>query len=212
MDVTGQSDHEQKALWNGLAGQAWVDAPQLVDHASRPLDAFEPGSVDTILSRFGVMFFDDFVRAFANLRSAAGGDAALRVIAWRSAEENPFMTTAERAAAPLLPNIPARHPDAPGQFAFADRRRVRDILEQSGWAEIDIQPIDVACSLPETALVGYLSRFGPLGRVFPTLDEPTRTQVIETVRPAFDRYVHGADVGFTAACWMIGARGATRGR
>lgn len=48
------------------------------------------------------------------------------------------MTTAERAAAPLLPNIPIRQPDAPGQFAFADRRRVHRVLEQSGWAEIDI--------------------------------------------------------------------------
>ena len=83
--------------------------------------AFEPASFDMIISRFGVMFFDDSVRAFANLRRAARDDAELRFIAWRSAAENPFMTTAERAAAPLLPNLPARRPDAPGQFAFADR-------------------------------------------------------------------------------------------
>jgi ubiquinone/menaquinone biosynthesis C-methylase UbiE len=83
--------------------------------------AFEPAAFDTIISRFGVMFFDDFVRAFANLRRAATDDAELRFIAWRSAADNPFMTTAERAAAPFLPNLPARRPDAPGQFALADR-------------------------------------------------------------------------------------------
>ena len=86
--------------------------------------AFEPASFDMIISRFGVMFFDDSVRAFANLRRAAKQTPSLRFIAWRSAAENPFMTTAERAAAPLLPNLPARRPDAPGQFAFADRDRV----------------------------------------------------------------------------------------
>ena len=59
------------------------------------------------------------------------------------------MTTAERAAAPLLPDLPPRRPDAPGQFAFADEGRVRRILEESGWADIDIRPIDVACTLPE---------------------------------------------------------------
>ena len=32
--------------------------------------AFEPASFDMIISRFGVMFFDDPVRAFANLRRA----------------------------------------------------------------------------------------------------------------------------------------------
>src|SRR4051812_39645773 len=68
--------------------------------------AFAPGSFDMIISRFGVMFFDDPVRAFANLRRAAMDNAEFRFIAWRSAAENPFMTTAERAAAPLLPNVP----------------------------------------------------------------------------------------------------------
>jgi len=29
--------------------------------------------------------------------------------------------------------------------------------------------------------------------------------VIDTVRPAFEPYVHGAEVRFTAACWMVRA-------
>jgi hypothetical protein len=102
-----------------------------------------------IISRFGVMFFDDPVRAFANLRRAARDRAALCFIAWRSPAENPFMTTAERAAARLLPDLPARAADAPGQFAFADRRRVETILEASGWTDIAVRPIDAACLLPE---------------------------------------------------------------
>ncbi|EPX65157.1 Methyltransferase [Cystobacter fuscus DSM 2262] len=168
--------------------------------------AFEPASFDMIISRFGVMFFDDFVRAFANLRQAAKDGAELRFVAWRSPSENPFMTTAERAAAPLLPNIPARQPDAPGQFAFADQRRVHRILEESGWAELDIRPIDVTCTLPEKELVRYLTRLGPLGLILHEADDRTRTQVIETVRAAFEPYVHGAEVRFSAACWMVGAR------
>ncbi len=50
-------------------------------------------------------------------------------------------------------NIPARRPDSPGQFALADERRVHRIFEESGWADIDIRPIDVACAPPETELV-----------------------------------------------------------
>jgi hypothetical protein len=38
------------------------------------------------------------------------------------------------------------------------------------------------------------------------VDERTRTQVIETVRTAFDPYVHGAEVHFTAGCWIVCAR------
>jgi SAM-dependent methyltransferase len=168
--------------------------------------AFEPGRFDMIVSRFGVMFFDDPVRAFANLRRSARDGAALQFVAWRSAAENAFMTTAERAAAPLLPNLPPRQPDAPGQFAFADGDRVRRILGESGWTQIDVRPIDVECSLPAPELLRYVTRLGPVGLVLQNEDEQTRARVAEAIRPAFDRYVRGDEVRFGAACWTVGAR------
>jgi ubiquinone/menaquinone biosynthesis C-methylase UbiE len=167
---------------------------------------FEPASFDIFISRFGVMFFEDSVRAFANLRRAACNGARMRFVAWRSPAENPFMTTAERAVAPLLPDMPPRRSGGPGQFAFADARHVRRILEESGWSNIDIQPIDVPCVLPESELSRYFTRFGPLGSVLPQLDDQTRARIVETVRRAFEPYVHGAEVRFTAACWNVDAR------
>ena len=168
--------------------------------------AFEPQSFDRVISRFGVMFFDDPVEAFTNLRRATSDNGELQCIAWRSAGENPFMTTAERAAAPLLPDLPARRSDGPGQFAFADRSQVQSILGQSGWLNIDIQPVDVVCTLPENELLRYLTRIGPVGRALQDVDDQTRTRVIETVRAAFDQYVEGNEVRFTAACWTIRAQ------
>jgi len=171
---------------------------------------FEPGSFDTIISRFGVMFFDDPIAAFANLRSAATDHTELRLVVWRSPAENHFMTTAERAAAPLLPKLPVRRPDEPGPFALSDDRRVRTILEESGWTQIELRPVDVDCTLPETELIPYLSRLGPVGRMLSEMDERTRALIIDTVRPAFDRFVHGSEVRFTAACWMVSGRATMR--
>jgi SAM-dependent methyltransferase len=168
--------------------------------------AFEPAAFDTVVSRFGVMFFADPVRAFSNLRHAAIAGGALRFIAWRSASENPFMTTAEHAAAPLLPDLPARRPDAPGQFAFADGQRIRTILEDSGWADIDVRPIDVVCTIAEKDLDLYLMRIGPLARILQEVDDQTRERIFETVRAAFNPYVQGTEVRFNAACWTVGAR------
>jgi SAM-dependent methyltransferase len=277
MAESNETEDEQKALWNGVAGRAWVDAQNVVDQMFKSLEdllvegvapgtarvldigcgtggttlaiarrlgaggssvgldisepmiaaardraarektpatflcadaathPFDAEAFDALVSRFGVMFFADPVAAFANLRRAARTGADLRLIVWRSAAENPFMTTAERAAAPLLPNIPPRRPDAPGQFAFADRDRVARILEESGWAEIDIQPFDAQCTFPEVELVRYLTQFGPLGRVFREIDERTRELVTKTVRAAFDPYVHGSEVRFDAACWLVRA-------
>lgn len=176
----------------------------ICDDAQRHV--FAPESFDLIISRFGVMFFDDAVAAFTNLRHAARKNAECRLIVWRSAEENPFMTTAERAAIKLLPHLPVRQPDAPGQFAFARQDRVSSILHASGWADIEIQPIDVLCTFPESELMRYLTRMGPLGRVLQEVDAQTRSKVVATVRAAFDPYVHGDQVSYTAACWNVGAR------
>jgi hypothetical protein len=125
---------------------------------------------------------------------------------WRGPKDNPFMTTAERAAAPFVPQIPPRRPDEPGQFAFADRDRVYSILEKSGWTEIDIRPLDVDCTLPERELKPYISRLGPLARVLPQVDEEKRAPIIDAVRAAFDPFVHGTEVRFTAGCWTVSAR------
>jgi SAM-dependent methyltransferase len=167
---------------------------------------FAPGSFDLIIARFGTMFFSDPVAAFANLRRAGSQGAQLRSITWRSPEENPFMTTAERAAASLLPNLQVRRADTAGPFGFADARRARAVLEESGWAEIDIRPIDVVCTLPEQELIRYGTRFGPVGTALREADPQTRAQVATAVRAAFDPYVHGAEARFTACCWLMGAR------
>jgi hypothetical protein len=151
------------------------------------------------------MFFSEPIRAFANLRNAATKGATLCCIVWRSPEQNPFMTAAEQAAEPLLPGVSKRVPNEPGQFGFADRAWVQNILTQSGWHNIDLAPIDVPCAFPASELELYLSRLGPVGRALQCVDDQTRAKVIQVVRPVFDRYLHGAEVRFTAACWIINA-------
>lgn len=165
---------------------------------------FEPGSSDLVTSRFGVMFFADPAAAFANLRRAATAEAGMACIVWRSAEENPFMTAAEQAVAPLLPDLlPPRMPDEPGQFGFADRDRVARLLAESGWDGIGIRPVDVECTMREADHERYITRLGPLGRVFGTLAPEMQARVRQAVHAAFAPFTRDGEVRFTAACWMI---------
>lgn len=169
--------------------------------------AFEAGRFDQVISRFGLMFFGDFVAAFANLRRAAAPDARLHAIAWRSGDENPFMMAAERAAAPLLPGFEVRPSiEENGQFAFGDPERVLDILARSGWRQAVLAPFEVTCAFPAAALPLYLARLGPVGRALEGADPELRERVLAAVLPAFDRHVVGDEVRFEAACWSITAR------
>lgn len=169
---------------------------------------FEPAVFAGVISRFGVMFFDDSDRAFGNLRRAAKDGADLRLIVWRALDENPFMTAPARAAEQLLPKLANHSPAGPGPFALANPDDVRRVLAGSGWTDVDIQPLDIPCALPESSFVRYLTLVGPLARALAAEDEPTRAKVLETVRPALDSYVHGTEVRFTAATWLISARAA----
>ena len=104
------------------------------------------------------------------------------MIVWRSPADNAFMTVAQGAAAPVLP-LPERQPDAPGQFAFANDQRVRGILRDSGWSGVEFRPVDTACAMPESELIGYFTRFGPVGMALQNADERTRAQVIKPFVP-----------------------------
>jgi ubiquinone/menaquinone biosynthesis C-methylase UbiE len=174
-------------------------------HADAQTHAFEPGAFDMVVSRFGVMFFDEPVEAFANLRRAVRAGGRLRFIAWRAPADNPFMTVAEQAAAHLLPDLATRPVGAQGPFAFADPRRIADVLDASGWKEVEVAPIDGACTMPEAELAGVFTRLGPVGAAYDQADTALRTQIVEAVRPAFDSFVQAGVVRYTAACWSVSA-------
>jgi hypothetical protein len=106
----------------------------------------------------------------------------------------------------MLPDLPTRRLDAPGQFGFADPVRVRGILEAGGWTEVSVRPVDFARTIPASELVPYLTRLGPVGRALEGAGDDLRRRVVDAVRPAFDPYVQGAEVRFAAACWAVEAR------
>jgi len=164
---------------------------------------FEEASFDLLVSRFGVMFFDDPVRAFSNLRRAAKPNAKACFAVWRGPADNAFMRDAELAAAPFLPDAPAPDPGAPGRFALSDRDKIEVILSNSGWGGIDVLYADIPSSLPLRHLDYMFTSFGPIGGAFRQLNKESQAQLVETVRPVFSKNVIGEEVHFTAGCWII---------
>jgi hypothetical protein len=115
------------------------------------------------------------------------------------------MTTARRAAEPLLSNLPTPNPNAPGQFAFADSDRVRKIMERAGWNDIVISPVDVEGQITEQDLMSYVIKLGPVGLALKEVDEATRVRVTEVVRTAFQPFIRNGAARVPMACWRISA-------
>src|SRR6185312_6525285 len=74
---------------------------------------------DRIVSRNGVMFFDDPVAAFTNLARALRPGGRLALAVWQPMERNDWYVAFRRAAAAGR-DLPPPAVDGPGPFSFGD--------------------------------------------------------------------------------------------
>jgi SAM-dependent methyltransferase len=181
-----------------------ADIPFLEEDASR--HDFAP-VFDLVFSRFGVMFFEDPVAAFKNIRKALAPKGRLAFVCWRTFKENAWAFVPYVAAQPFLPEQPPSDPHAPGPFAFADSERLKDILAQAGFANIRIEKLDTTSNLgvtPDDAANSALN-VGPLSRAASELDDATRAKIHAAMKDAFKAHQTPAGVTPAAACWLVGA-------
>ncbi|MEO0982752.1 MAG: class I SAM-dependent methyltransferase [Pseudomonadota bacterium] len=165
--------------------------------------------MDVLVSRFGVMFFDEPVAAFQNLAQAIAPGGRLAFACWRSLAENEWVSVPLGAILPMLPEPPAPPPPgAPGPFAFGDRVRVEDILDEAGWTNIVVEPWDGAIAPPgrtvaETAR--FMLEIGPLGRLIAEAELET-DPVLARVAEVLEGMAGGdGDVAMNGAAWIVQA-------
>lgn len=173
---------------------------------------FEPGAADLVFSRFGTMFFDNPVEAFANIRRALRPQGRLVFVCWRAFKDNPFFTVPLSAARPHLPAAeePQPDPDAPGPFAFADESRVHAILARAGFASVAVEPAEVALPLAGAGAIDaardFIVQIGPVAAAMATGDEAQRRAAGAAVRRALETYDAPDGVRFPARIWVVVAR------
>jgi SAM-dependent methyltransferase len=111
-------------------------------------DTVPGGPFDAAASQFGVMFFDEPVTAFANIRRHVRPGGRLAFICWQQASRNPWMLG--EILAPFLPPPaePAPGKRRPGPFSLADREQTRGLLEAAGWEEVAGRDHDVTVRVP----------------------------------------------------------------
>lgn len=178
---------------------------ELGDAAQWSREGFAP---DLLVSRHGVMFFDDPVAAFAHLRTIAADSARLAFSCFRWPQENPWM----QGLAALIPGGPPKaDPEAPGPFAFANPDRVTRILSEAGWSGIRIEPLDFAyvAGTGENALSeahAFFQRIGPLARLLSTLEDNQRDAVNQHLDEWLARNLREGMIAFPAAAWQVTAR------
>jgi SAM-dependent methyltransferase len=147
--------------------------------ADAQTDELALGPFDGAVSQFGLMFFDDPVRAFANVRRHLRSGGRLVFACWQAVERNPWHTG--RTLAPFVTPIPEAPPGTfvPGPFSLGDQSRTAAILAQAGFVDASHRDAELVVRASANA-VGDPGLFGFMG---------VPPEEMERARSALDRHL-----------------------
>ena len=184
--------------------------------AFRDGDASEaalPANTDLLFSRFGVMFFSQPAPAFSHLRKSLRARGRCVFVCWRTPRDNPWAMTPLSAARAAMGVTPApADPDAPGPFAFADEGRLRTILSDAGFGDIDVQRFDAAISIGATprSAAEAVVQVGPVSRLVREVGAEHLPVILDAVERALvPLAAPDGHVSLNGSTWIVSARNTT---
>lgn len=172
------------------------------------------GGFDRVVSRFGVMFFADPTAAFTNIRRACVPGARLAFVCWREGE-NPMFTLGTDVLLARLDPQPEADPGAPGPVALGDPDRVRRILGDAGWVDVEVRAVDTVADYGFAGTDGVEERLGVIlsgstGRAAraelePRIGEQGWAALVDDVRTELRAHLVDGVVRFPAHTWVVTA-------
>jgi SAM-dependent methyltransferase len=158
---------------------------------------FEPESFDLAISRFGVMFFDDPVGAFSNIRRALRPDGRLVVLVWQSRAENEWARVIPQAIGGSFRD------DSP--FALGDPAVTGDILTKAGYADptfTAVRELLYYGADTETAYDNVLSLREPQA-LLAELEPAAADRAQAALRATLEAHDTGSGVHFESSAWIV---------
>lgn len=195
---------------SGRASTARIDNVEFVV-ADAQTYAFAPCTFNLVVSQFGLMFFDDPVAAFSNLRRSLAPGGRLAFVSWQGLPANEWLTViasqvANRVEVPEFGGLSK----GPGMFALMDQDETTALLEAAGFTEVAFE------SLAPTILIGgggtvdqsmeFLMGMGMARGLVGLAGTDVHDEIVEAVRLSLtERYEPGVGVQFGAGAWMVTA-------
>jgi len=165
-------------------------------------------SFDAVVSRFGVMFFDDPVAAFANIGRALRPGGRLVFTCWRDLMVNDWLMVPAAAALQHVPMPDLGQPGAPGPFSLADPERVDQVLRDAAFAQIVteevVRPMPMGSSADD---VLAFMRGTEMAQVLMTgVDPGTAERAWTAIKAALQAHAEPGGITLAGTAWLVAAR------
>lgn len=159
----------------------------------RELDAedldLEANSVDGVTCRWGYMLMPNPPTALAETRRVLRLNGKLAFAVWASSDRNPWISVAGRV---LVAHglMPPPEPGEPGMFVLADKEELRALVEDAGFANVQMDDVPVNDHYRDVD--EYIQRSNEIGgmfsRAWTAASEDDRKAMTEEFREAFEPY------------------------
>lgn len=160
-------------------------------------------SVDAVVCRWGYMLMADPGAALAETRRVLRGGGTLSFAVWAPPERNPW------AARPAMTLVQRGHmqppePGAPGIFAMADPERIRSLVIEAGFDELEVEEVSFEFRYADfddfwDALIRLA---GPLARAINALPEDERQATRDAIEESISDFrEEDGSYAMSAVCW-----------
>lgn len=193
------------------AASARAEATGLTNVRFEPGDAqihgFETESFDLVVSRFGVMFFDEPAAAFTNLARALKPGGRLAFVCWQDLLENEWIMVPVAAALQYVPMPDLGEPGAPGPFSLADPERIAAILSSAGLKTAEPESVEEPMTLgADTEDVVAFAKGTDMAQVLMEgVDDETARAAWDAVADAFAERLRPDGVVLSGKAWLVTA-------
>lgn len=160
-----------------------------------------PAHYDIAISSFGVMFFDDPVAAFANIRRALRPGGRIAFLCWQNHLSN------EVFAIPLRAFTANHHGLDDLDDTFTDPARIRAILTEAGYTGTRIDEVHEPARLGADVadVMAYVRGTSQVRGLLARLDDALAERVLATTADAFTNRQRPDGVWVEAAAYLVTA-------
>jgi SAM-dependent methyltransferase len=176
------------------------------ERADAQVHRFPPNRSDVAISRFGTMFFDDPVAAFANIGRALRPAGRLEMIVWQAHERNEWDVAIHQSLA-VSEGSAAVAAEGPGPFSLADPPTVEAILDAAGFTGVTFTDVDepVYYGPNVAAALDWVRSFTSTNEILKRLDPAAEAHALGRLREALTAHLSDDGVWFDSRAWIVTA-------
>jgi SAM-dependent methyltransferase len=177
-------------------------------HGDAQVAEIPPASFDALISRFGVMFFDNPTAAFTNLAGALRPDGRIVFTCWRELLANDWIMVPAAAALKHVPMPELGDEGRPGPFSFADPDQVRTVLGGAGFTDIELAEVNLPITLGDSVedAVDFM-RHGDMAEIlFTGVNAAVVERAWDAIRQVLVKQAGGGAVELNGSVWLVTAR------